>query len=138
MASNTKGIAGMVIGITTGALAAAAAGFAAIKVVQEIKNDSQETTMVSPNEKNFVTVRCGSSHLAKGLTLINVKAENENDSCELSFFAGKSANKISFNWKDDDNFTFYLGEGSGKKCCDISFEDDDIEINYHLKKSDEE
>ncbi len=138
MANNTKGIAGMVIGITTGALAAAAAGFAAVKVVQEIKNDNQETTMVSPNEKNFVTVRCGSSHLAKGLTLIKIKAENDKDSCELSFFTGKSANKISFNWKDDDNFMFYLGEGKSRKCCDISFEGEDIEINYHLKKADEE
>lgn len=134
MANNKNGVTGLVLGITAGAFAAAASCFAAIKVVQEIKNDNQETTMVSPNEKNFVTVRCGSSHLAKGLTLIKVKAENDKDTCELSFFAGNSASKISFNWQDDDNFSLYLGGDKGKKCCDISFEGDEIEINYHIKK----
>ncbi len=134
MANNSKGIAGMVIGITAGAVAAAASCFAAFKVIKEIKNDNQETIMVSPNEKNFVTVRCGSSNLANGLTLIKVKAENENDHCELSFLAGKSAEKISFNWLDDDHFKFYLGEGKAKKCCDISFEGEEIEIKYYLKK----
>ncbi len=134
MANTNKGITGMVLGITAGAIAAAASCFAAIKVFQEIKNDNQETTMVSPNEKNYVTVRCGSSHLANGLTLIKVKAENENDNCELSFLAGKSANKISFNWKDDDHFSFYLGDGKAKKCCDISFEGEEIEIKYYIKK----
>ncbi len=134
MANNTKGIAGMVIGITAGALAAAASCFAAFKVIKEIKNDNQETTMVSPNEKNFVTVRCGSSHLAKGLTLIKVKAENEKDHCELSFLTGKSAERISFSWIDDDHFVLYHGEGKAKKCCDISFEGEEIEIKYYQKK----
>ncbi len=132
--NKNKGVTGMVLGITAGALAAAASCVAAFKVIKEIKNDNQETTMVSPNEKNFVTVRCGSSHFAKGLTLINVKAENENDTCELSFFAGKSADKISFIWKDDDNFEFYLGEGKAKKCCEISFDGEEIEIKYYIKK----
>ena len=134
MANNTKGIAGMVIGITTGVIAAASACFATVKIVQEIKKDSQETTMVSPNEKNFVTVKCGSSRLANGLTLINVKAENENDTCEISFLAGKSANRISFNWKDDDHFSLYIGDGKTKKCCDISFEGEEINMVYYFKK----
>ncbi|MGM9644538.1 MAG: hypothetical protein ACI3X1_05565 [Eubacteriales bacterium] len=134
MANNKKGIAGMVIGITTGALAAASACLATIKIVQEIKKDNQETTMVSPNDKNFVTVRCGSSHFANGLTLIHVKAENENDNCELSFLAGKSANSISFNWEDDDHFSLYIGDGKTKKCCDVSFEGEEINMEYYLKK----
>ena len=134
MANNKKGIAGMVIGITTGALAAASACLATIKIVQEIKKDNQETTMVSPNDKNFVTVRCGSSHFANGLTLIHVKAENENDNCELSFLAGKSANSISFNWADDDHFSLLIGDGKTKKCCDISFEGEEINMVYYLKK----
>ncbi len=135
MANNkNKGIAGMILGITAGAIAASASCIAAVKVIKEIKNDNQETTMVSPNEKNFVTVTCGSSRFAKGLTLINVKAENENDTCELSFLAGKSSNNISFNWDDDDHFSFYLGEGKVRKCCDISFEGQEIVMKYYLKK----
>ncbi len=135
MANNTnKGIAGLIIGITAGALATAAGCYAAIKVVNEIKNDSQETTMVSPNEKNLVTVKCGSSNFAKGLTLIKVKAENEKDHCEISFLAGKSAENISFCWMDDDHFEFYLGEGKKKKCCDISFSGEEIEMKYSMKK----
>ncbi len=135
MANNkNKGIAGMVIGITAGAIAAAASCVAAAKVIKEIKNDNQETTMISPNEKNFVTVRCGSSHFANGLTLINVKAENENDNCGLSFLAGKDADKISFNWVDDDHFNFYLGDGKAQKCCDISFDGEEIVMKYYIKK----
>ncbi len=135
MANNTnRGITGMILGITAGAVAAAASCVAAFKVIKEIKNDNQETTMVSPNEKNFVTVTCGSSHFAKGLTLINVKAENENDECELSFLAGKSADKISFSWIDDDHFTLNLGDGKAKKCCDISFDGEEIVIKYYVKK----
>ncbi len=134
MANKTKGTTGLILGVAAGAVAAAASCFAAIKVFQEIKNDNQETTMVSPNEKNYVTVACGSSHLANGLTLIKVSAENENDSCELSFLAGKSAEHISFSWKDDDHFELYLGDGKSKKCCNISFEGEEIEIKYYIKK----
>ena len=133
MAKN-KGITGMVLGITAGAVAAAASCVAALKIFKEIKNDNQETTMVSPNEKNFVTVTCGSSHFANGLTRINVKAENENDDCELSFLAGKDANHISFNWEDDDHFSFYLGEGAVKRCCDVSFDGEHIAIKHYVKK----
>ena len=136
MAKTNKNIAGIVLGITAGAVAAAASCFAVFKTFKEIKNDNQETTMVSPNEKNFVTVRCGSSHFANGLTLIHVKAENENDNCELSFLAGKSANSISFNWEDDDHFSLYIGDGKTKKCCDISFEGEEINMVYYLKKTD--
>ncbi len=132
--ANNKGITGLVLGITAGAAAAAASCVAAFKIFQEIKNDNQETTMISPNEKNFVTVTCGSSRFANGLTRINVKAENEKDNCELSFLAGKDSNNISFNWEDDDHFSFYLGEGKLKKCCDVSFDGDEIVIKYYVKK----
>ena len=132
--ANNKGITGMVLGITAGAVAAAASCVAALKIFQEIKNDNQETTMVSPNEKNFVTVTCGSSRFANGLTRINVKAENENDNCELSFLAGKDADQISFSWEDDDHFSFYLGEGKARKYCDVTFGGEHIEIKHYIKK----
>jgi len=132
--ANNKGITGMVLGITAGAVAAAASCVAALKIFKEIKNDNQETTMVSPSEKNFVTVTCGSSHFANGLTRINVKAENEKDNCELSFLAGKDANNISFNWEDDDHFNFSLGEGKVKRCCDVAFDGDEIVIKHFVKK----
>lgn len=132
--ANNKGITGMVLGITAGAVAAAASCVAALKIFQEIKNDNQETTMVSPNEKNFVTVTCGSSSFANGLTRINVKAENENDNCELSFLAGKDADQISFSWADDDHFSFHLGEGKAMKYCDVAFNGDHIEIKHYIKK----
>jgi hypothetical protein len=132
--ANNKGITGMVLGITAGAVAAAASCVAALKIFQEIKVDNQETTMVSPNEKNFVTVTCGSSRFANGLTRINVKAENENDNCELSFLAGNDANQISFSWADDDHFSFHLGEGKATKYCDVSFEGEHIAIQHYIKK----
>lgn len=134
MAKN-KSITGMILGIGAGVAAAAASCVAAIKIFQEIKTDNQETTMISPNEKNFVTVTCGSSRFANGLTRINVKAENENNNCELSFLAGKDADQISFSWADDDHFSFHLGEGKSIKCCDVSFEDDNIEIKHYVKKN---
>ena len=133
MAKN-KGITGIILGVGAGAVAAAASCVAVFKIFNEIKSDNQETTMVSPNEKNFVTVTCGSSRFANGLTLINVKAENENDDCELSFLAGKDANQISFNWVDDDHFSFFLGEGQIKKCCDVSFDGEEIVIKHYIKK----
>lgn len=124
----------LAIGLCTGVAAAAVGCIAAFKIANEIKEDFHETTLISPNEKNFVTVKCGSSKFARGLTLVKVKAENENDTCNISFLAGKNSNKISFNWKDDDHFEFYLGDGKVKQHCDVSFEGDDISMKYYLKK----
>ncbi len=132
---NSNGIIGMVLGITAGAAAVAAGCAAALKVANEIKNDSQETTMISPDEKNFVTITCGSSPFANGLTLVKIKAENENDSCELKFLVGKSANKISFSWKDNDHIDFCIGDGKKRSVCAVSF-GEEIHIKYFLKKDD--
>ena len=96
MANNSKnGILGLVLGIGAGVAAATAGFFAASKVAKEINEDSQSMTIVSPNEKNLVTITCGSSPFAKGLTLIKVKAENGEEECNLNFLTGKSCN-ISF------------------------------------------
>lgn len=122
----------LAIGLCTGVAAAAVGCIAAVKIVNEIKEDFHETTLISPNEKNFVTVKCGSSKFARGLTLVRVKAENENDTCNISFLAGKNSNKISFNWKDDDHFEFHLGDGKVKQFCDVSFEGENIAMKYYL------
>ena len=125
----------LAIGIVTGVAAATVGCIAAFKIVNEIKEDFQETTLISPNEKNFVTVKCGSSKFARGLTLVKVKAENETDTCNISFLAGKNSNKIRFNWKDDDHFEFHLGDGKVKQHCDVSFAGESISMKYSLKKS---
>lgn len=124
----------LAIGICTGVAATAIGCIAAVKIVNEIKEDFQETTLISPNEKNFVTVKCGTSKFAKGLTLVKVKAENDDDTCNISFLAGKNSNKISFNWKDDDHFEFHLGDGKVKQHCDVSFAGESITMKYYLKK----
>lgn len=131
--SKKNGLFGLILGITAGVAAATAGSLAAMKVVNEIKSDSHETTVVSPNEQNFVTVTYGSSDFAKGLTLVKVKAENESNNCELSFLAGKEA-KMSFNWKDDDNFELGITDVKHEKICAVSFEGDEINMKLNAKK----
>jgi hypothetical protein len=138
MANNQKsGALGLILGIGAGIAAATAAFFTASKVAKEINEDSQSTTIVSPNDKNLVTVTCGSSPFAKGLTLVKVKAEKEGDDCNLSFLAGKSCN-ISFEWKTDDNIELLVKSGKTVKVCNVNFEGDDIVMLLSLKKNDEE
>lgn len=132
--NESNGILGLVAGVATGVAAVAAGCFAAMKVAKEIKNDSQETTIISPNEKNYVTITCGSSQLAHGLTLVKINAENDIDKCDLSFLVGKSANKISFVWKDENDLEFCIGDSNVKKICAVSFGEEKIEIKMHLKK----
>lgn len=132
--NGTNGIVGMILGITAGVAAATAGGLAAFKVLSEIKSDSQETTMVSPNEKNYVTVTCGSSHFARGLTLVKIKAENEADHCDFSFLVGKNA-KISFNWVDEDNFKLFVGgDGKLQRICDVYFGGEEIIMKLYMSK----
>ena len=138
MANNSKnGILGLVLGIGAGVAAATAGFFAASKVAKEINEDSQSMTIVSPNEKNLVTITCGSSPFAKGLTLIKVKAENGEEECNLNFLTGKSCN-ISFEWKNDDNLEILVNSGKTVKVCDVKFEEEEISIVLSAKKNDEE
>lgn len=138
MANNSKnGVLGLVLGIGAGVAAAAAGFLATNKVAKEINEDSQSTTIVSPNEKNLVTITCGSSPSAKGLTLIKIKAENGEDDCNLNFLTGKSCN-ISFEWKTDDNLEILVSSGKSTKVCDVNFEGDEINMVLYIKKNDEE
>ena len=137
MSNNQKsGALGLILGIGAGVAAATAAFFAASKVAKEINEDSQSTTIVSPDEKNLVTITCGSSPFAKGLTLIKVKAEKEGDDCNLNFLTGKSCN-ISFEWKTNDHIELLVSSGKNVKVCNVNFEGDDIVMVLSLKKNNE-
>ena len=138
MANNTKsGALGLILGIGAGIAAATAGFFAATKVVKEINEDSQSTTIVSPNEKNYATITCGSSPFAKGLTFVKVKAENEADECNLGFLVGKGCN-ISFEWDGDERLEIRVASGKTVKICDISFADEEITMILYVEKADEE
>ncbi len=129
-----SGIAGLVIGISAGITAVAASCLAACQVIKEIKNDSNDTSIVSPNGENCVTITCGSSAFARGLTLVKVKAENEKDDCSFSFLVSKKDCKISFDWLDDNNIDILIGEGSVKKVCSVSFGEEEITMQIFFKK----
>jgi hypothetical protein len=137
MSQKNNGLVGMVLGIAAGVAAAAAGCVAAMKVANEIKNDFQETAIISPEGNNCVTITCGSSSSARGLTFIKLCAENESDHCDFSFLAGKRASKISFNWKDNDNICFTLGDGAVKKVCDVCFEGGEIVMKLYFRRDEE-
>ena len=130
--SQRNGLVGLIVGIAAGVAAATAGGLAALKVVNEIKDDSHETTIVSPNEENLVKLTCGSSSFAKGLTLIKVKAENGKDHCDFSFLVGKNS-KISFSWIDDNNCEVYISDSKIKRICNVSFGEEIIMKIYAEK-----
>ena len=134
--SQKNGLVGLIVGIAAGVAAATAGGFAALKVVNEIKDDSHETTIVSPNEENLVKLTCGSSSFAKGLTLVKVKAENNTDHCDFSFLVGKNS-KISFNWIDDNNCEVYISDNKVKRICNVSFSEE-ITMKIYSEKSEKE
>lgn len=118
--SQKNGLVGLIVGIAAGVAAATAGGLAALKVANEIKDDSHETTIVSPNEENLIKLTCGSSSFAKGLTMIKVKAENSTTHCDFTFLVGKNS-KISFNWIDDSNCEVYVSDSKVKRICNVSF-----------------
>ena len=136
MANNSKsGAWGLILGIGAGIAAATAGFFAASKVAKEINEDSQSMTVVSPNEKNYVTNTCGSSPFAKGLTLVKIKAENDADECNLNFLTGKNCN-ISFDWHNDDDLEIRVESGKTTKLCKVSFEDEEITMILTFEKAD--
>lgn len=130
--SQKNGLVGLIIGVAAGVAAATAGGLAALKVFNEIKDDSHETTIVSPNEENLIKLTCGTSDFAKGLTLIKVKAENSNDHCDFSFLVGKNS-KISFNWTDDNSCDVYISDAKVKRICNVCF-DGEITMKIYSEK----
>lgn len=130
------GLVGLIVGVAAGVAAAAAGGLAALKVVNEIKDDFQETTIVSPNGEYLVKVTCGSSTFAKGLTLVKVKAEQGEDHCDFSFLVGKNS-KISFSWSDDNNCKICVGDSKSVRVCDVAF-GEEIQMNIYGEKTEAE
>lgn len=132
-----QGVFGLVAGITLGVAAAVAGGIAAAKIVKEIKSDLEQTDFVSPNGDNIVTLNCGASDFANGLTLVKIEAytENSNASCNFSLLAGKNAGAFSCEWKDNEHFELLVGSKKRKQCCDVDFSGEKIVIGYYMNKA---
>lgn len=132
---NNFGI-GAIIGFAAGAAAAVAGTLTTLKVADEIKDGMGEQRFESPEGDNFVTLSCGSSKTAKGLTLIRVKAMTESgeDECKLLLFAKKMPEAFSVDWTDNEHCRLLVGNGKRKQCCDVSFEEKEISAVYYLSK----
>ena len=132
-----QGVIGLVVGIAAGVAAAVAGGLATAKVVKEIKNDIKDSELISPDGNNKITLSCGASDFAKGLTYIKINAKSEalEDECKLSVLAGKKgAQSINCEWTDNEHFELTIGNGKLRQCCDVSFEDEQIVIYYYWVK----
>lgn len=131
-----KVLAGAIFGFMAGAAAAIAGKMAVDKVVKEIKGELDDESFVSPLGENVVTISCGSSESAKGLTYIKVRAssESKSDTCELIAFARKKATAIVGEWLDEDHFKLLIGNGKRKQCCDVNFEGEQIVAHYYFVK----
>ena len=132
-----QGVIGLIVGITAGVAAAVAGGLATARIVKEIKSDLKDEKIVSPDGNNSVTLSCGASSFAKGITLIKVHAQTETigDKCKFSFLVGnKSAQHINCEWMDNDHFELTEGEVKLKQCCDVDFGDEQITLMYYLCK----
>ena len=131
-----KVLIGAVFGFAAGAAAAIAGKNAVDKVIKEIKGELDNESFVSPSGKNVVTIFCGSSESAKGLTYIKVRATSEAkpDSCELIAFARKKSRAIVGEWLDEEHFKLTIGNGKRKQCCDVNFEGEQIIARYYFIK----
>ena len=132
-----KVLAGAIFGFVTGAAAAIAGKMAVDKIVKEIKGELDDESFVSPSGENVVTISCGSSESAKGLTYIKVRASSEAkaDTCELIAFARKKATAIVGEWSDEDHFKLLIGNGKRKQCCDVNFDGEQIVAHYYFIKA---
>ena len=129
-------IFGTVFGFAAGAVAAVAGKNAIDKLIKEIKGERDRESFVSPLGDNVVTISCGASESAKGLTFVKVRATSDAkpDSCELIAFARKKATALVGDWKDNEHFRLLIGKGKQKQCCDVSFSGDKIVANYYYIK----
>ena len=123
-----------VIGLIVGAAAVAAGAVAATKVAKEMKNETFEKIFVSPEGDNCVTLSCGTSKSARGLTRIKIIAESQGkaDKCKLSAFAKKNEGMFENEWVSNDHFKLLIGAGKRKQCCDVTFDGDKINAVYYL------
>ena len=131
-------IIGICVGAVIGTAAVVAGTLAVRRVIKEIKEDLSECSFSSPDGNNVVTLTCGTSKLARGLTFIKVEGsvESGNDNCKLVLFAKDSFELFSGEWLDNDHFRLLVGGGKRKQCCDVRFDGQKISANYYLHKAD--
>ena len=131
-------IIGICVGAAIGTAATVAGVLAVRKIIKEIKADLSECSFTSPDGNNVVTLTCGTSKFARGLTFIKVEGsvESGNDNCKLVLFAKDSFELFSGEWLDNDHFRLLVGGGKRKQCCDVRFDDQKIMANYYLRKAD--
>ena len=131
-----KALIGAIFAFAAGAGAAIAGKSAVDKVIKEIKGELDNEAFVSPLGNNVVTISCGSSESAQGLTYIKVSASStlKDDTCELIAFAKKKTKAIVGKWDDEDHFRLTIGSGKVKQRCDVSFEGEKITSNYYFVK----
>lgn len=129
-------VIGAIVGLAAGA-AAAATAFLATRVAGEIKNEMGEQIFTSPDGNNCVTVSCGTSDTARGLTYIRVVGSTASgeDECRLALFTRKLPWILDTEWTDNDHFKLLVGNGKRRQCCDVSFDGDRISAVYRLVKS---
>lgn len=131
-----QNIIGLIAGVAAGAAAAIAGGLVTAKVVKEIKSDLNDFSFVSDDGKNVVTLTYGSSDFAKGLTYVKVKAavEDSDLNCKMIVFAIKKDEIFCGEWKDNENFKLWVGNGKRRQCCDVDFGGDEINMYYYIEK----
>lgn len=131
-----KVVIGTLLGLAAGAAVTAAGAIAVSRVTKEIKSGMGEQCFPSPNGDNTVTVSCGASTTAKGLTYLRVLATSEvcEDTCALSLLTRKMPEELDVEWIDNEHFRLLVGPGARKQCCEITFEEGRISAVYSLAK----
>ncbi|MBQ1229438.1 MAG: hypothetical protein IIX80_00240 [Clostridia bacterium] len=124
------------LGLAAGAAVTAAGAIAVARVSGEIKSEMGEQHFPSPNGDHAVTVSCGASKTAKGLTYLRVLASSEacEDTCALSLLTRRMPEELDVQWIDNEHFRLLVGPGARKQCCEITFEEDRISAIYSLAK----
>jgi len=131
---------GLAAGIAAGAAAAVAGTLVAGRIAKEIRDDLAGQCFTSPGGDRFVTLSCGTSDTAKGLTYIRIRAfsADTDDACQLVAFAKKNAQYLKSEWSDNDHFRLLIGSGKRRQCCDVDFGNRQITAYYSLMKVSDE
>ena len=130
------GITAGVLGVAAGAAVGIAVKKTVTKIAGEMAQDTIEHTFTSPEGNNTVTLECGTSKSAKGLTRVRVTAtsEEKKDDCTLVVFSKKNSSFLNGEWIDNDNFKLLIGSSTRKQCCDVTFAERKITATYYLCK----
>ncbi|MBE6553133.1 MAG: hypothetical protein E7666_02205 [Ruminococcaceae bacterium] len=127
---------GLAASVAVGVSAAIVGKMLVGKVVSEIQGEMLERSFHSPQGDHCVTLTYGASQTAKGLTYIKIQAtaEGSADCCKLIVFAKEGADLFTVTWLDNDHLQLQIGSGARKQCCDVSFEEEQINARYYLSK----